>query len=73
MRLDGWVATVTGAGPGIGAANAHRLAAAAAQVADAGIQREAMDTFAAKVTGPTVRNRGVTHSAAADARVGGAM
>ena len=73
MRLDGRVAIVAGAGSGIGAAIAQRLAAAGAQVIAADIDRKAVEALAAKVAGVTAQTCDVTESAAVEALVNGAV
>lgn len=73
MRLDGRIAIVTGAGSGIGAAIARRLADAGAQVVAADIQREAVDALAASVAGLIAQTCDVTNPAAVDALVEGAV
>ena len=73
MRLDGRVAIVAGAGSGIGAAIAQRFAEAGAQVIGADIERAAVDSLAAKVTGLTARTCDATDSVAVDALIDGAV
>ena len=73
MRLDGRVAVVAGAGSGIGAAIAQRLASAGAQVIAADIDRKGVEALAAKVAGVTAQTCDVTGSAAVEALVDGAV
>lgn len=73
IELQGRTAIVTGAGSGIGAAIARRLAAAGAQVAAADIRSEAVAALAAEVKGITAHGCDVTRASDVDALVEGVM
>jgi len=73
MSLEGRTAIVTGAGSGIGAAIARRLAGAGARVIAADIRTEAVETLAAGTREVTACRCDVTHAAEVDALVGSAV